>query len=397
MPEITLIPSIADGQNGWYKTAINVTITTETELPIHYRLVKNGITSENEGDVIYTSSFTIDTVGTTKIYAWIVNEDKEQSAEAEEIVKFDNVPPTITNAIIEGTEGENRWIISNAEIKIEATDNIGGVVQGYTYEVYDMDNILQKKSNGIIDINRKIPVETDGEWKVIIKAIDEAGNESGEKLVEVHKDTEKPSIDRPSIENKTGTGFTITASAGDETSKIARFEYYINGAKHGENKTGIYNVTGLSPNTAYTVEVKVFDNAGLSKMSNSVPVLTESTLEAPSITPAGANTNGYYKEDITITIEDTNNIAVKIKYKLNGGTEATIYGKTGNFKIQEDGEWQIVAWIEDNKGNKSEEANAVVARDTTVQNVTLNVGTATETTIPATAVGEDTVSRNSRL
>ena len=156
-------------------------------------------------------------------------------------------------------------------------------------------------------------------------------------------------------------------------------------------------MTGLSPNTAYTVEVKVFDNAGLSKMSNSVPVLTESTLEAPSITPAGANTNGYYKEDITITIEDTNNIAVKIKYKLNGGTEATIYGKTGNFKIQEDGEWQIVAWIEDNKGNKSEEANAVVARDTTVQNVTLNVGTATETTIPATAVGEDTVSRNSRL
>ena len=104
MPEITLIPSIADGQNGWYKTAINVTITTETELPIHYRLVKNGITSENEGDVIYTSSFTIDTVGTTKIYAWIVNEDKEQSAEAEEIVKFYNVQTTITNAIIEGTE-----------------------------------------------------------------------------------------------------------------------------------------------------------------------------------------------------------------------------------------------------------------------------------------------------
>ena len=142
--------------------------------------------------------------GVTKIYARIVNEEKEQSAEREEIIKIDNVPPTIKNAVIEGTEGENRWIISNAEIKIEAEDNIGGVVQGYTYEVYNMDNVLQKKSNGIIPIERSIPVETDGEWKVIIKAVDEAGNESAEKLVEVHKDTEKPSIDRPSIENKKG-------------------------------------------------------------------------------------------------------------------------------------------------------------------------------------------------
>jgi len=62
MPEITLAPSTSDGQNSWYKTAVNVTITTETELPIHYRLVRNGITAENEADIIYEGSFTIDTV-----------------------------------------------------------------------------------------------------------------------------------------------------------------------------------------------------------------------------------------------------------------------------------------------------------------------------------------------
>ena len=62
MPEITLSPSTSDGQNGWYKTAVNVTITTETELPIHYRLVRNGVTAENEADITYTNGFTIDTV-----------------------------------------------------------------------------------------------------------------------------------------------------------------------------------------------------------------------------------------------------------------------------------------------------------------------------------------------
>ena len=58
MPEITLAPSTSDGQNSWYKTAVNVTITTET----HYRIMRNGITAENEADIIYEGSFTIDTV-----------------------------------------------------------------------------------------------------------------------------------------------------------------------------------------------------------------------------------------------------------------------------------------------------------------------------------------------
>ena len=155
--------------------------------------------------------------------------------EAEEIIKIDNVPPTITSAVIEGTEGENRWIISSGQIRINATDNEGGTVQGYIYEVYNMENILQKKSNGIIDIQKTIPIETDGEWKVIIKAVDEAGNESGEKMVEVHKDTVKPEVDTPVITNKTASGFRIEVSAGDETSGVARYEYYINNVKHTEN------------------------------------------------------------------------------------------------------------------------------------------------------------------
>ena len=98
-----------------------------------------------------------------------------------------------------------------------------------------MNNVLQKKSNGIIDIEKTIPIETDGEWKVIIKVVDEAGNESEEKMVGVHKDTGLPTVETPVITNKTASGFRIEVSAGDETSGVAKYEYYINNTKYDEN------------------------------------------------------------------------------------------------------------------------------------------------------------------
>ena len=63
MPTIALSPNQADGKNGWYKQAVNVTITAESEevKEIRYRVVRNGITSEDEENLLYTESFTIDT------------------------------------------------------------------------------------------------------------------------------------------------------------------------------------------------------------------------------------------------------------------------------------------------------------------------------------------------
>ena len=118
-------------------------------------------------------------------------------------------------------------------------------------------------------------------------------------------------------------------------------------------QTGVCNVTGLTPNTSYTVAVKVYDNAGLSKMSNNRPAVTEGKLQAPNIIPTGETTNGYYKNTITITIQDATNVAEKIKYKINNGAEAIINGTSGNFTIQEDGNYTITAWIEDRNGKNN--------------------------------------------
>ena len=59
---IALTPKEANGKNGWYTTPVNVNITTIDENEIHYRIVRNGITAENEADITYGGTFTIDTL-----------------------------------------------------------------------------------------------------------------------------------------------------------------------------------------------------------------------------------------------------------------------------------------------------------------------------------------------
>ena len=81
----------------------------------------------------------------------------------------------------------------------------------------------------------------------------------------------------------------------------------------------------------------------------------------PTITPTGTSQNGYYKDTITVNIQDTTNVATRIKYKLNGGAEQTINGTSGSFTIEQDGTHQIEAWTEDNAGNRSTSSNATSA------------------------------------
>lgn len=164
--------------------------------------------------------FKITSLGQTKIYAWTIDEGGSSSEEAEEIVLFDNIIPTITSARITAEEGENGWITSTGEISITAEDNIQGELSGYIYEVYDINNILRKKSNGILKIDTPISVETDGIWKIKINAIDKAGNESLDKIVEVKKDTVEPEFNPEKITvSKTGiTSIKVAVRAIDDTS-----------------------------------------------------------------------------------------------------------------------------------------------------------------------------------
>ncbi|MCI8620783.1 MAG: fibronectin type III domain-containing protein, partial [Clostridia bacterium] len=404
---ITLDKPEPDGKNDWYITPVKITIDKGENNPLaketRYRLIKDGLATTQEEGGIYTEPITITEVGTYEIYAWV--EDGEGWTSEETMptdFQFDNVKPIIDTESTKLTKGRTyqnpngtTWLVENGEITVVANDP-KGILAGYTYEVYDLKDNLQegKGSTKIQKLETKIPLTGEGEYKIRITAEDMAGNKSASFSIEIHKDSIMPRVDTPQISNITETGIKISVSAGDDTSKVAKYEYYLNGSNKGTSTNGQIDITGLTPNTSYSVTVKVYDNANnVNDKANAVPITTKGQLLPPRITPS--TLNQYYTSDITISIADTAEAsktrASKIKYKRTSNAgEETINGTNGNFKITTDGTYQIYACTEDAQGNKSTWVNTnSFILDKINPSVTIQAGTGTTNSIPVTIKASD--------
>ncbi|MCI8396508.1 MAG: hypothetical protein HFJ52_02175, partial [Clostridia bacterium] len=236
----------------------------------------------------------------------------------------------------------------------------------------------------------------DGIYQLHITAEDKAGNESTTKVVTLQKDTKVQIIGIPQRTVITETGFKLTISAGDETSGIAFYEYYINNTKIETLTEGIWTPNNLQPNSINNVKVIVYDNAGNSATSINTPVTTKGELKAPNIQISGDIRNGYYIGDVTIQVTDTSeaNKTRVNKIKVTGvGAERTITGTSGSFTITADGTYMISAWSEDASGNKSDTiSKPSFTRDTTRPSASLSVGSKGTRTIAVTAYGSDNTS-----
>ena len=70
-----------------------------------------------------------------------------------------------------------------------------GKIIGYEYEAKNLvTNKIITNLKRVDDINTSIKITTDGEYGVTIKAIDEAGNKSANKTINVYKDETEPEV-----------------------------------------------------------------------------------------------------------------------------------------------------------------------------------------------------------
>ena len=357
--------------NGWYGADkkdlwIKISTTSPSAKTIHYSLSGAHTQSEKIETVNETGEksvrFQITETGMTNIVAWTQDEtDIYQSEEAYESVKFDNIPPVVTDVELEGTTGKDSWYISDVTLTIKAEDLNGKdknlvadpteTIDGYNYTLLDINGTELKAKTHIQNLNTTLSTANlmpeDGIYVFHITANDKAGNESTTKVVEVRRDTVPPTVGTPQITDITETGFQLTISAGDETSGIAYYEYYINGAEVYQSTDGTWQATGLNPNQSYNITVKVFDRAGLSSnASNNTPVITKGELLKPGISIASGNMgqNNWYVSDVVLNIYDTAEAdktrATAIKYSVAGGNELgeqTINGTSGQVTINRDG------------------------------------------------------------
>lgn len=161
-------------------------------------------------------------------------------------------------------------------------DSNSGIAGYYYWEVVDEAEVPEENKTYVSGFTKTLTVKSEGIRTINFQAIDKAGNLSDIVSITVQKDSVAPRDFTISITNETEEGFTISAGTTDDTtytndvSGIDYYEIYINGEKkeeikaEGDNPTVTYTASGLSGDTAYTVNVRAFDKAGNMKESENM-------------------------------------------------------------------------------------------------------------------------------
>ncbi|MCI8396939.1 MAG: hypothetical protein HFJ52_04680, partial [Clostridia bacterium] len=209
IPEIT-IETESVIKNGWYgadqkEVWIKISTTSPSAKEIIYNLTGATIKGETieklpevaEGEE-KSIRIKIENCGPTNITAVTSDGAGNESEPNVETVKYDNILPRITtetNNQVEGTEGQNGWYISEeVKIKVEAKDTPAGILDGYLYRIEGTGE--NKTTNEIHqkDISKPITIDKDGEYRIYVQAIDQAGNRSEERNVPIKKDNTPPTV-----------------------------------------------------------------------------------------------------------------------------------------------------------------------------------------------------------
>jgi len=162
------------------------------------------------------------------------------------IVVVDTVDPE-TQATVYGTMGENEWYISPVDIMLFASDELSGVAESW----YKLDGDWTEYTGSFT-------VTDDGEYTLGYYSVDNAGNEEAVNEISFKIDQTAPTINL-TVENIGLIKWLLTATVSDETSGVAKVEFYLDGELLGEVTDAPYEWECSERGTAHAI---VYDNAG---------------------------------------------------------------------------------------------------------------------------------------
>lgn len=182
-------------------------------------------------------------VGTnlTSLVGSIISEDQTH------VVIIDDTELSDLRIIINGTWGENGWFISCVTITI--------ITEGESIIWYRLDG---GHWMGPYESSVELEVREDGEHIIHARSIDPWGNQSNAQA-EFKIDQTDPTIEL-TAENIGNNTWLITAHVYDETSGVAKVEFYVNGEYLGEVTEYPYEwIYNYSPPTRLSVKGLIFN------------------------------------------------------------------------------------------------------------------------------------------
>ncbi len=301
--------------------------------------------SLNNSDFIEGITITVDKVGINKIRFYSVDKvgNKEEVKTTE--VKIDTTAPVTTAKV------PTDWSKEAVTVTLTATDDQSGIAK--TYYSVDESEFTEGTS---------FTVKGDGLHKISYYSVDNAGNKEEVKTAEVKIDTTAPVTTAKVPTDWSKEAVTVTLTATDDQSGIAKTYYSVNKSEFIEGTSFTVKGDGLYIISYYSVDV-----AGNKEEVKTAEVKIDTT--AP-VTTAKVPAD-WSKEAVTVTLtatDDQSGIA-KTYYSVDESefTEGT------SFTVKGDGIHKISYYSVDAAGNKEEVKTAEVKVDTTAPVTTAKV------------------------
>ena len=269
-PETTYSLSGTIGNNNWYKSDVIITLNSNDETSgVDY--TKYQI---NMGSLLdYTGTFTISDEGVHIINYYSVDNAGNQETTKTVTIKIDKTKPETTYALNPANpNGNNGWYTSNVTITLTKNDAVSGVNETW----YKVDDSNLKKYNG------QFTISTDGNHAIEYYSVDMAGNEEQHRTINIKIDKTKSTIilgkpqerylyifDRAIVplpfKVRILGKITVETNANDNTSGIAKVQFYIDGKLKYNDTEKPYKWTYDVPSILFhrhRLKIKAIDNAG---------------------------------------------------------------------------------------------------------------------------------------
>jgi len=259
------------GEEGWFVSDVTVTLSAEDAMSgVNYTVYKvdNGIWT------IYTEPFVVTNDGNHTLYYYSVDlaGNTEITKEVEFKIEHDTTPPVTTHEF-DGDIGDNDWFVSDVTVTLTAVDDSAGV----DYTKYKLDDDIEWT-----EYEEAFVVTEDGNHTIMYYSVDKVENKEEDKGPFAFKiDQTVPTISLTA--EKTGlTKWLLTADVFDETSGIAKVEFYLAGELLGEVTEAPYEWEVSNPKKDDKAQAIVFDKAGNENISKEINAVSQSHSQSQS-------------------------------------------------------------------------------------------------------------------
>ncbi len=329
----------------------------------YYRLERDpqhpedGIRVEGQG-ITRIDHIRLPREGVFDIYLWLEdgagNVDHTRRNVLLHAFHLDTTSPYVTTTIT-GTLGQNDWYTTPVQVEIHAMDTLSGISE-VSYQI-----------NGATwHTGTRVNIDQDGEYVLLIRAVDNAGNVSAPLTHTIRVDTTPPQLTYqlpPLADGETWykQPVTVRIQVEDATSGVARVQYRLDDAQWRDLE---HLQLPVQQDGNHRLWLQVEDYAGNRRRVGPISIPVDTTPPVTAYVVQGEEGDGrWYISPITVTLTptDTASGVVATYYRVDGGS----WQEGTQFSITEDGRHTIEFFSVDAAGWREQGFPTPIWVDTT--------------------------------